>query len=280
MIWSLIMRPPGMKKLVPTVRSRISSSPAASSTANPSSARTAVTSHAQQVSGIRISRMPWQRRSTVVAMKLMAPISEAPQKIAMLEIHKVWPRPSPGPVMRPAALSGGYAVQPDSGAPPCTKNADTMTTRARNVGQHEEHHDGAVHGHQRQVQLGRHHAARRRRGPEVREPGHFGLRVDHVEAHQQRQRHPQQYREQPEKVILNSDHFVIQAENVLSDEALRRLVRQMGGGRHDLSSGLSSGTHFCAFSIFHCSKSAGLITCMVVRIWKWPNPQSSEHGTS
>ena len=78
----------------------------------------AVTSQVQQVSGMRISRMPLQRRSTVVAMKLIAPIRDAPQKIAMLVIQSVWPIPSPGPVIRPAPLSGGYAVQPDSGAPP------------------------------------------------------------------------------------------------------------------------------------------------------------------
>ena len=43
-------------------------------------------------------------------------------------------------------------------------------TALRHGGQHEEHHDGAVHGHQRKVQLGRHHAARRGRGPELGEP--------------------------------------------------------------------------------------------------------------
>ena len=70
-------------------------------------------------------------------MKLMAPIREAPQKMAMLAIQRVWPAPSPGPVMRPAPLSGGYAVQPESGAPPCTKKADTITTRATNVVQND-----------------------------------------------------------------------------------------------------------------------------------------------
>ena len=57
--------------------------------------------------------------------------------MAMLVIQSVWPMPSPGPVMRPAPLSGGYAVQPDSGAPPCTKKAETITTRATNVVQKE-----------------------------------------------------------------------------------------------------------------------------------------------
>ena len=93
----------------------------------------AVTSQVQQVSGIRISLMPLQRRSTMVAMKLMAPISDAPQKMAMLTIQRVWPKPSPGPVTGPAPLSGGYAVQPERGAPPCTKKAATITTSARKV---------------------------------------------------------------------------------------------------------------------------------------------------
>ena len=45
--------------------------------------------------------------------------------------------PSPGPVIWPAPESGGYAVHPESGAPPCTKNAETITTRARNVVQND-----------------------------------------------------------------------------------------------------------------------------------------------
>ena len=45
--------------------------------------------------------------------------------------------PSPGPVSGPAALSGGYAVQPESGAPPCTKNAASITTSARKVVQND-----------------------------------------------------------------------------------------------------------------------------------------------
>ena len=73
----------------------------------------------------------------MVAMKLMAPISEAPQKIAMLTIQSVCPKPSPGPDSGPTPLSGGYPVQPDSGAPPCTKKADTITTRATSVVQND-----------------------------------------------------------------------------------------------------------------------------------------------
>ena len=93
----------------------------------------AVTNQVQQVSGRRISDIPWQRRSMSVAMKLIAPIRDAPQKMAMLTIQSVCPKPSPGPASGPMALSGGYVVQPDSGGPPCTKKAATITTRARNV---------------------------------------------------------------------------------------------------------------------------------------------------
>ena len=67
--------------------------PAASRTAKPSSPRMAVTSQVQQVSGMRMNVMPLARRSTVVAMKLIAPISDAPQKIAMLITQSVCPVP-------------------------------------------------------------------------------------------------------------------------------------------------------------------------------------------
>ena len=64
------------------------------------------------------SVMPLARRSSVVVMKFSAPSSEAMQKIPMLMIHRSGPAPWPGPAIWPSALSGGYAVQPASGAPP------------------------------------------------------------------------------------------------------------------------------------------------------------------
>src|ERR1700690_2999981 len=96
----------------------------------------AVMNHDHTVSGMRIMVMPLARKSSVVVMKFSAPISDATQKMAMLVIHKSAPRPSPGPADG-TALSGGSPVQPCSGAPPDTKNAAMMTTKATNVVQNE-----------------------------------------------------------------------------------------------------------------------------------------------
>ena len=92
--------------------------------------------HDHTVSGMRISDMPLARRSRVVVIKFSAPISEAMQKMAMLVIHKSAPSPSPGPADC-TALSGGYPVHPCSGAPPVTKKAAMITTKATNVVQNE-----------------------------------------------------------------------------------------------------------------------------------------------
>ena len=96
-----------MKKLVPPMRSSSSRAPAASSTANESKPRMAVTNHAQQVRGSFISESPRVRRSSVVAMKLIAPSMEATQKMAMENTQSVSPTAMPGPAAPPTAESGG-----------------------------------------------------------------------------------------------------------------------------------------------------------------------------
>ena len=48
--------------------------------------------------------------------------------------------------------------------------------------------------------------------------------------HQQRQAHPQEYREQPQEIVLDADHFVIEAEDVFTNEARGRMVRRVGYG--------------------------------------------------
>ena len=53
------------------------------------------------------SGWPGARRSTMVAIKLMAPMSDAMQKSAMLRTHMSMPAPRPGPATAPTALSGG-----------------------------------------------------------------------------------------------------------------------------------------------------------------------------
>src|SRR5207249_8912996 len=128
--------PNGTKELVPSWRSINWRMPAESSTPNASNPRIAVMNHAQHVNGMRISVMPFARISSVVVMKVSAPINAPMQKIAMLMIHRSAPKPSPGPADG-SALNGAYPVHPCSGAPPVTKNAATRTRNPRNVVQNE-----------------------------------------------------------------------------------------------------------------------------------------------
>ncbi len=70
---------------------------AGSRTAKASNAITEVTNQAHVLKGIRANDIPLVRRSSVVAMKLSAPRSDAMQKIAIEIAHKVWPSFIPGP---------------------------------------------------------------------------------------------------------------------------------------------------------------------------------------
>src|SRR5208283_5316571 len=99
--------------------------------------RMAVMSHAQQVTGIRMSVMPLHRKSTVVVMKFNAPSKEPTQKSAMETAQRFCPIPCPGPATLPTALSGGYAVQPEIGGPSGTNRVATNAQRAKNVTQNE-----------------------------------------------------------------------------------------------------------------------------------------------
>ncbi len=53
----------------------------------------------------------------------------------------------------------------------------------------------------------------------------LGVRVDHVEAHEQRKAHAHQHRKQGQEVILDADDLVVQTEDILPDEALWRVMR-------------------------------------------------------
>src|SRR6185295_17607617 len=99
-------RPPGTKKLVPTVRSSSSRMPPPSNTGNDSRASTAVVNQAQQVNGMRIKDIPFVRMLISVVMKLSAPSNEPTQKIAMLITQRFIPAPCPGPAIFPNALKG------------------------------------------------------------------------------------------------------------------------------------------------------------------------------
>src|SRR5215475_2809993 len=110
--------------------------PAAIKTLNDSSVRRAVTNHAHTVSGSRISDIPLVRERSVVTMKFRAPSRDAMQKIRTLMIQRSIPKPWPGPALG-IALNGVYCDQPEMGAPPVTKNAETITRNDRAVPQNE-----------------------------------------------------------------------------------------------------------------------------------------------
>ena len=104
-------------------------------TANAMSPMTEVMNHAQVEYGMRASDIPFVRRSSVVVMKFNAPSSCATQNRVIETAQRVWPTPCPGPASLPTALSGAYAVHPDSGGPSPTKNAATSTRNATSVTQ-------------------------------------------------------------------------------------------------------------------------------------------------
>ncbi len=98
-------------------------------------------------------------------------------------------------------------------------------------GEHEKHHDRAVHGHQLQVVLRRHHAAGRAVLGEHLQAGNRGIGPAKVDAHEPGKHHAGKRRDQGQSVILLADHLVVQAENVFSDEARRGRVMLRRVGR-------------------------------------------------
>ena len=195
----------------------------------------------------------------VVAMKLIAPINDAPQNRNTDDPQRLpesftWPGKRPDGAQRRIGSPAGYRRsalheecchhhhQCQKRGPEgehvqhrerhvLSANLDRKEiiskTALRRRGQHEEHHDRAMHGHQRQVQFRRHDAARRAGGPKLFEECDLGVRIHHVKSHQHRQRHPQKHREQRQKIVLNADDFVIEAENIAANKTLRRVVRHM-----------------------------------------------------
>src|SRR5439155_21110132 len=92
----------------------------------------------------------------------------------------------------------------------------------RRRGQHEEHHDGAVHSQQAEISLRLDLAYQRQAHP----------RPDHVDAHQQREKHSHKHRREREEEILKPNNFVIEAENVLANETLRGRMSVRVLGNH------------------------------------------------
>ena len=170
------------------------STAAACSAGNASSSRNAVMNCAQTKKGRRNHVMPGARSWMIVAMKFIAPSSDEKISSSMPTSHHVWPWPVRYPTAARTTSSRELA------APPGTKKLASMTSaageiqpvagrvqpRERHVGRAnlqrddvvaeraegqrhdaEEHHDGAVHGAELVVELGRDDAAgrvRSRRG--------------------------------------------------------------------------------------------------------------------
>ena len=76
-----------------------------------------VMNQAQVLSGRRHMLMPLVRMSSVVVMKFSEPSSWPIQKIAMEAAQRTTPDAFSGSGDGPTALSGAYAVQPESGGP-------------------------------------------------------------------------------------------------------------------------------------------------------------------
>jgi hypothetical protein len=117
--------------------------------------------------------MPWQRISSVAEMKFNVPNNCPTQKMAIETAHRTWPVPCPGPATSPSALRGhekrGDGHQECAEGHPERQHVEARKrhvlgahldgqeiiaeTRQRRGGQHEEDHDGPMHGHQLQVVL-------------------------------------------------------------------------------------------------------------------------------
>ncbi len=98
------------------------------------------------------------------------------------------------------------------------------------VGEHEEHHQRAMHREQREIIFRRDDAARSAGFRKQFEAGNSRRRPDKVETHQPGKHHAHANGQETKGVVLLSDHFVIEAKDVLAEESLRRCmnVRLLG----------------------------------------------------
>jgi len=88
-------------------------------------------------------------------------------------------------------------------------------TALRRGGKHEEHHDGSVHGEEAQIVL----------WLDLTDEGQDSGGPNQVNAHQKRKEHADKHSDEREKVILQTNDFVIETEDPLAKEALRCRVR-------------------------------------------------------
>src|SRR5271157_2930667 len=96
--------------------------------------------------------------------------------------------------------------------------------RERRGREHKKDHDRAMHGHQLQVVLWRHHPARSTILRKQLQAGDRGAVPREVDSHEPGKRHSNQSGDQGQSVILLADHLVVQTEDVLPNETCRRPV--------------------------------------------------------
>ena len=97
--------------------------------------------------------------------------------------------------------------------------------------EHKEDHDGSVHGHQLQVIFGRHHVAGSACAREQMQARNREISPAEVNTHEPGKEHSHDRGDQSQRVILLADHFVVNAEDVLPNEAGRSSVLRCVG-RH------------------------------------------------
>ena len=181
-----------------------------------------VMNHAHAVSGRRMRLMPLTRRSSVVVMKFNEPNNWPTQNSAIEVIQRTTPRTLAGAcdrthgiergVLRPATQ--GRSVAHEEGrhqnheAGECDPERHHVEVREGHVfgayldGQeeitegregsgreHKEDHDGAMHGHQLQVVLRRHHPARGAGFRKQLQAGDRGVVPRQVDAHEPGKKH-------------------------------------------------------------------------------------------
>ena len=196
--------------------------------------------------------MPGARMSIVVAMKFSAPSSEARQNSEMLMIQQrlapafAGPRHFAEPAQR--GVAGPAADRRAARNHKCRQYRDEGEERhpkrehvqvrkshvrradlnrqkivseaaLRRRREDEEHHDRAVHRQHRRILLRRHDSALNERNVRAR--------PRQVETHDHGKNHSDDDRRHGQQDVLDADHFMIDAEDVLADKARRRV-------RHDV----------------------------------------------
>jgi hypothetical protein len=96
----------------------------------------------------------------------------------------------------------------------------------------EEHHDGTVHRHDRQIELRQHDAALVAGGQQLREQWPLLIREAELQSNERRERRADDRHQQAGHDVLDADDFVIGAEDVAAKESARVFVGRREGLRY------------------------------------------------